>query len=642
MKKPSTLLLIALFTALTTLAQKDAPSYGKVGKEELQMTTCDFDPEAEAVILIKVGETTMSLSGDQPMLQTDYRVRIKILKDKGTEQANVQIPYFSYDKTDMVSNISGDTYNVDASGNIVKSKLDHSGIYYKDLNRYVSEAVFSLPDVKKGSVFEYKYSKISRAYTEIDPWYFQDVIPTAFCQFFLHIPEYFDFTSHQVLTLPMDVKDESTTDMIKTYTMKNIPGIRAEPYMSAARDYMQRLEFQLDGIKIPNEPYRSVHGSWLGLNKELLESEYFGTQLHKNIPHTQELDKQLAILKDTVARMAAVYDYVRQHMNWDGATGIYSDGVKAAWEKRSAGISDINLILVNLLRDAGVDADPLLVSTRQHGRANPFSPLLAQFNETMATVNVDGHRYVLNAADKINPYHLIPYDVHYTAGYIVDADNPHWVILVNDKPYKTVVVLSGEMNDQGTVTGTAEVSSYNYSRNPRCESLKQGMDKFKEAYFTKGYGNLKIDSLSVVNQDNDSLPLRQDVAFTSPLNHTGQYLFFSPNLFLGLEENPFVAERRFTDVDFGYQQSYLMAGAFQIPDGYEFEGLPKDMRMMLPDTSVVLIRMMQAEGNLVNYRISLEFRRHVYSIDEYADFREFYKKLFEKLNEPILIRKKSA
>lgn len=642
MKKATTLLL-ALLTVLTALGQKDVPSYGKVEKEELQMATCDFDPEAEACILIKVGETTMSLNGDQPFLQTDYRVRIKILKDKGADQASIRIHYYSGDKIDMVTSISGDTYNLDASGNIVKSKLDHSAIFYKQLDRDYSEATFSMPDVKKGSVFEYKYTVMSKDLLDIDPWYFQAEIPTRFCQFFLHIPEYFDFSSHQVLTLPLDVKDESTTETIKTYTMKNVPGLRDEPFMSAPRDYLQRLEFQLAGIRLPNEPYHSYQSNWPALNQSLLNSQYFGSQLHRNIPHTQALDQQLTTLKDSVARMSAVYEYVRQHMNWDGSTGIWSDdGVKSAWEKKSAGVSDINLILVNLLRDAGLPAYPLLVSTREHGRVNTFYPLLSQFNETLACLWINDHRYILDASNKFNPYRLIPHDVNYTQGYVVDANMPGWITLVDPDKYKTIVVLSGSMDDKGTATGTADVTNYDYCRNLRCAHLKEGMDKFKETYFTKGYTNLKVDSLAIENQDNDSLPLHQNVSFTTSLNHSGDYYFFTPNLFLGLEGNPFIGEQRFTDVDYGYQQSYLIAGSFQIPDGYQFETPPKDMRMMIQDSSIVMVRMMQVDGDQVSYRISLDFRRPFYYREEYADFREFYKKLLEKLNEPILIRKKSA
>lgn len=45
--------------------------------------------------------------------------------------------------------------------------------------------------------------------------------------------------------------------------------------------------------------------------------------------------------------------------------------------------------------------------------------------------------------------------------------------------------------------------------------------------------------------------------------------------------------------------------------------------------------------NRLSVRINLEFKKPFYSIDEYSDFKEFYKKLFDILNEQFVIRKKS-
>ena len=640
MRKVSVLTLL-LFPVLTALGQKDVPSYGKIDKEDLTMTTCDFDPEAEACVLIKTGETTFILSG-QAYLQTVYRVRVKILKDKGISHADVKIHYYSKDRIDEINNISGETYNLDAAGNIVKSKLDKANIYTKQLDKTYSEAAFTLPDVKKGSVIEYKYTKLSKDFADIDNWYFQSDIPTRFCQFYMSIPSVLVFTYNVHRTLPMEEKDEQYQEAQKTFTMKNIPGLRDEPYMSAPRDYLQHIDFQLSAIRIPGEADHSYRSSWPQLNQELLDDEDFGGQLHKNVPHTKELDAQLASLKDSAARMGLVYEYVRKHMDWNEDDRIYSESIKSAWDKKTGSTGDINLLLVNLLRDAGLDAHPILVSTRDNGHTNPFYPLLSQFSDVMAFVRIGDEQYVLNAADKYNPYWMVPYNVQYTRGFVVDKDLPGWVTLMNEQNrLKTVVILSGVVDSSGKLVANASISSFGYSRNIRSKDLKQGINHFKDAYFTKAYSSLHIDSLSIEDQDNDSLPLKQVLDFSSQLNNSGQYTFLTPNLFLGLEKNPFVAEHRFTDVDFGYRQSYMIVGSVEVPDGYTFETLPKNVRMIMQDTSIVLERLMQADDNRLSYRISLEFKRPVYFTDEYDDFREFYKKLFATLNEQVVIKKKS-
>jgi hypothetical protein len=112
-------------------------------------------------------------------------------------------------------------------------------------------------------------------------------------------------------------------------------------------------------------------------------------------------------------------------------------------------------------------------------------------------------------------------------------------------------------------------------------------------------------------------------------------------MFSGLEKNPFIADTRFSDVFFGTNQQYSIIGAFIIPDGYSFETLPKNIRMIMPDTSISISRQIAATANTVSVRINLDFKKPFYSIDEYPDFKEFYKQLFALLSEQVVFRKKA-
>lgn len=634
------ILALSLAIALPAYAQKDIPSYGKIDKADLTMDSVDFDPGAEACVLIKTGDISFNLSGEATLI-TEYRYRIKVLKDKGVNSADIKIRYYSRNKLEDLTSLSGETYNLDASGNIVKTKLDHSNVYTKQVSKNWSEMVFTMPDVKKGSVFEYKYTKTSKAFWDIDNWEFQTNIPTRYCQLYMTIPQYFDFTYQVRRVLPLQT--EHPQDGITVMTMKNIPGLKDEPYMASEGDYLQRAEFQLASIRVPGEMEHTYRTNWGKLNDELLDDDDFGIQLHKNIPHTDSLDAALNTIKDSTARMAAVFEYVRRHMDWNESEGFYSESIKSAWDKKVGSIADINLILVNLLRDAHLDAHPILVSTRENGHVNTLYPLLDQFNAVMAVVNIGEKTYILNAADKYTPYRLIPFDVQYSQGFVIDKDQPRWITLVDNKDaYKNMVILNGDIDASGIMTGTASIHNYDYSKNFRCKNLATGLDKYKDTYFNKDYTNLKIDSLSIEGQNNDSVPLTQTLQFTSKLNTSGQYLFITPNLFLGLESNPFVQDKRFSDVDFGYKQSYMIVGSISLPDGYSVESLPKNIRMIMQDTSIVMERLMQVDDGRLSYRISLDFLRPVYFTEEYPDFKEFYKKLYASLNEQIVLRKTNS
>ncbi|MGH2646039.1 MAG: hypothetical protein ACRDE8_00665, partial [Ginsengibacter sp.] len=269
-------------------------------------------------------------------------------------------------------------------------------------------------------------------------------------------------------------------------------------------------------------------------------------------------------------------------------------------------------------------------------------PFLEQFNNTMARVVTANKTYILNAADKYNPAYLIPYDVVNNEAFLVDKDNGGWITLTDDKDmYENVVSIFSEITPEGLMKGDATVYSSSYSKNPRVKKWKEDKNSFKD-YFSKSFTGVTIADLVVNNEDVDTLALEQKFDFTLPVNASGEYEYFPINLFAGLEKNPFIADERRTDIDFGYKQSYTLAAKIYIPDGYEFDELPKNMKMIMPDTSIVFQRMMQADSNSVDLRITLNFSRPVYNVDVYPIFHEFYKKLFATLNEQLVIKKKKA
>jgi hypothetical protein len=655
MRKQSLTLLLLCYSAILS-AQKDLPSYGKVDKEDLEMKECDFDKDAEACKLISYGNVHYEILGEDFNIVTERRERIKILKEKGLSRANIKFRFYSYQNYEIIKGITGATYNLDNTGKIVTTKLEKSAIYIKKIDKRISEVSFTMPDVKVGSVIEYKYSDDKKSIANLDDWYFQDDIPTRYSIYRILVPSIFKFVS-QILTYQnveqsRDSRNESSfyhqerlnyTSDEKTYILRNVPALREEPYMGAPKDYLQRVVFQLSRIDFGDGRGEDVRSSWPKLTKELMDDDDFGLQLKKNLPHTRALDDSLGKVAGDYQKMVAIHDYVRRNMNWDGSESIYSvAGIKSAWDKKSGNNSELNLILIDLLRDAGLDAYPLLVSTKDNGTVDPLYPFLQQFNNTMTLVVIGDNKYVLNAADKYNPSYMIPYDVLDNEAFIVDNTKGGWIRLTDNRDkWRNVVSLFAQITPDAEMKGKATVYSYGYSKNPRVKEWKEDKSDFKD-YFSRGYPGIKIDDIQVANDDADSMPLKQNVDFTLPLNSSGQYKYFTLNLFQGLEKNPFIADHRSTDIDFNYQQSFSISGKVGLPDGYTFDELPHNVKMIMPDSSIVLRRLIQPGENSIDFRITLDFKKSYYSAGNYALLQEFYKKLYTTLNEQIVIKKKTT
>jgi Domain of Unknown Function with PDB structure (DUF3857)/Transglutaminase-like superfamily len=669
MKKTYSIILAGfLCLPVTLFAQRHRhenpmlPSFGTIDTSDLRMKVCPFDSDADAERLIDEGtysydsksESGASGSEDEDVvftLREDIRERIKIFKQSATDRADIKIPV-DLSENEHVEDFHAQTYNLDDQGNIVVSKLEKRQIYTQHIDKDDDEIVVTLPDVKPGSVIEYEYTKYSDNFIYLPPWGFQSTIPTRYSYLEVRVPQMFNYTTELFLTLPLAIDSSSVINQnfiggysargtSRIWAMKDIPGLRDEPFMTDASDYLQRIIFQFSSVTYPNGQVTSYNNTWDNLISRLMDNEYYGQQLTKNIPGSKDFIETVSRIPDLEERMYKIYDYVRQNMDWNGDNEfVADDDINKVWQKRSGTSGEINLILIDLLKKAGLDAYPLLVSTRDHGRINVTYPFLSQFNETVAYVWIDNHAYILDGTEKYLPYNLVPFDILNTAGYLVSPDMKGW-IPINDKyyEYKNQVTVLATLTPDGILKGKAYVNSYDYSRSERAEEWNDDKTNFKKDFFSDKNSVIKIDSIHVENIDKDSLPLEQTVDFSMPVNSSGNYMYFNTNLFTGLDDNPFVAKRRFSDIDFGFIQSYTFTGVYTLPAGYTLQALPKNMMMIMPDTSIVYTRIMQAVGQNLSIRFTVTFKKPVYTPDEYPALQDFYKKLFAKLNEQIVLEK---
>ncbi len=301
----------------------------------------------------------------------------------------------------------------------------------------------------------------------------------------------------------------------------------------------------------------------------------------------------------------------------------------------------INLLLLNLLIKADVKATPILFSTRDHGLVNTTYPDINQFNTVMAYVPVDDKYWILDASDKLSSCTLISEQVVNSNGFLLQQPGGKWIeVLENKMKFKVFTAISTEIDVNGKMLGEATVNCSGYAKKERSKSWLKDKEEFKKAYFSEPGISLNVEDIVVNNIYVDSLPLEQKIKFSSSSNVSGDYAFFKINVFSGLNNNPFIAEQRISDIDYGYLQDYVIAGSYKIPDGYIYDSLPENISLQMPDKSIVFTRVVAVTENRLNVRMSVEFKNSFYPVDNYADFREFYKKLFSTLNEQVVIKKK--
>src|SRR5580692_7360294 len=177
MIKPITILLLGAFAfnaeAQTQPLTSTTQPFGKIDKSDLEMTSCDFEKDANAEILFDKGSVYFTPDYDMVF---ERHTRIKILNEKGKDQGNIRIEYSGGDRSEFISNIQAETINSD-NGVVAITKVDKKQMYTQSVDKIITALSFAFPDVKAGSVIEYKYSITTSYLDDFPDWFFQNDIP---------------------------------------------------------------------------------------------------------------------------------------------------------------------------------------------------------------------------------------------------------------------------------------------------------------------------------------------------------------------------------------------------------------------------------------------------------------------------------
>lgn len=640
--KNSILVVFFLLLFPCLLSAQDFNDFGVATPEELAMKECAFDKEAAAIILVN---EAVADHDDEYHLITYHHVKIKILKDKGIDYANVSLSFYRKDDFEFIDMLEGVIINTDANGITYNEKLSKKAVYTKDIDQYRGVVTFTFPNVKVGSIIEYKYRSFMKHYGGLDDWDFQERLPVVKSRFTLTVLPTTEFTYriNKKEDMPVSVKMEKESGKVY-FGMDNIPSLDEEPYMDAREDYLQKVTFQLSGVNHNGMGKSNYMTSWDEVIRELSTSSEFGNQLGKNIPGTGAFIDAVRIMPAAEEKMKAVYKYVRGNMQWNNVYSKYAnDGIKGPWEKKIGTSGEINLILVNLLKDAGLEAYPALVSQRFHGKVNTDLPFVDQFLTVFACVIINEKKFFLDAATSGNtPAHVIPNDILNTTALIVNRKKGGLITVTNDSlQYTDYISQQTVLDEKGVLSGEVYIKSDAYSRLEKVDDYKEeGKEKYINSYYQNS--GITVKDFEFLNLENDSLPAEQKFTFSTSLAGSGDYLYIPVNLFTGFDKNPFISYNRFSNVNFGYKRMISTYSVIKLPGNYTVDALPKPIKMTTPDNDIVFNKSVNydKEANTLTCILTFNFKKSLYTVDEYPILMEVYKKMFDFLKEPVVLKKK--
>ncbi|WPP52299.1 DUF3857 domain-containing protein [Catalinimonas niigatensis] len=636
----------ALFLTNVHLSLAQSISFGKVTYEELKETFYEKDSSASAAVLHDFSETVFRYLDNYGFrIETTKTVRIKVYKKAGSDWGNVSIPLYREDfsRAEIIRDIKGYVYNL-KTDMIRTDELDKKTVYEEEVSEKWRRMKFALPNVKEGTVLEYRYTVVSPFFFKLDDWKFQQELPVKWSEYKLTVPAFYEYMILRQGYFDLAIEDAKLlkdklqlgaytyNNMRFHWAVKDIPAYRDEPYMTTREDYIGKVMFQLSKVNYPGRHVKDYMNTWPQLVEDLMKLTDFGKNIKKN--DTKEVVSTLtAGLSSEKDKAVAIYQHILQHFAWNNTYSLYpSVSLKDLLKDKEGNCTDLNLLLLNMLHKAGITANPVLLSTRNHGKITTKFPLIDQFNYTIVFATIDGQGVLLDATDPDLPFGMLREACMNDYGLVAEEDmnEEKWIDVSQQGMYfsDAYINLSYDEN-KGVFVAEAKQSYRNYSAIEARKICRENAEEL--SHFQP------IEDLKILNLEDKDKPLSISFKAAYPVEALGDMVYIDPFLMIE-EENPFNTPERYFPVDFGVRSVRRNHFSLMIPKGYQLDEWPENVELTLEDAvSFVTI----TQRNESNFQIvsTLQVSKTSIPVEQYKALRTLYTDMISKQMEKVVLKK---
>ena len=428
--------------------------------------------------------------------------------------------------------------------------------------------------------------------------------------------------------------------MVYFYAMNNIPAFKDESFITSINDCKIRLEFQLAVIRYDYKPPREIISTWPKLCKDMLNEEKVSEYLSDSKKAGKKIIDDLNLInKPKIEKAKTIYNYVKDNYNWGNNYSIYpTKSCKEFLLDKTGNCTNINLFLTGLLNAADIEAYPVLLSTRDHGKINLKYPFLDCFNYTAVFANIDSFMVLLDATEPLCNFNQIPTRCLNDNGLIVNkSKEDQWVkfrsSLVSEKKYD-FILQPNAAND--SIYNIIKLQTTGYEAIGYRKKLSASYDNLKKELIDNNATS--EDSLRFINKTQNDKPFGINYKEILRIETIDNKLIVTPFCNQTIASNPLKMKDRTYPVDMTYKQSVKYKSIIKVPNGYKLLSMPSDTVItnslvnisykVLPPTNGVMM--------ILGY---YEFKKDVYDVTDYADLKNYFGIIVDKFNEKLVFVK---
>ncbi|MFH1502859.1 MAG: DUF3857 and transglutaminase domain-containing protein [Candidatus Eisenbacteria bacterium] len=640
-------IVLALVAALAPAQAEDAAptQWRGVDIEELMANAPDKEafPEASAVFLYLQEMTDVA---DDGTLTTTRNKLTRILTLQGRERYSN--PSFLYDteSTTIALNrgvtvrSTGREVEVEEDGinDITPAFLEGATIYAN-----VLEKVISFPVVGPGSTMDLQTTTTTtpmedRSFSNVE--YMGDTDPVQKAEFTLSYPPGLYSPTYAVSNgLLGDVEmDVQTGEGELVFTVEDVPALVEEGNMPPQSELLPRVIY-------------SSYGSWDE------PAAFFADAFYPHVQTDGDVAAKTAALTSGVSsdgeKVKAIFlDVARNVRNVYlnlGIAGYEPNDASTVLANRYADTRDKAVLLVSMLRAAGIDAYPAAIQ-QTRGRFDESVPTLKQFNRLLVAIPSGGGYDFLDPFLDDALYGYLRWGRGNKALIVKDEGVGELVNILAFDPRENYARKSMDIavapDGSATVTVSCNLEGY-FDRSTRMQ-LKDATQSEKDKVFEGSANAVSAGARSVEYAHSDLLDLTEPVSVSQTVGAPdfavpqGDMMIVRipqfPFGFSSIAAYPTLAERRYP-FELPCESESVLSIRIDLPDGYEVVRMPENLAFSNDSADWTVACEWDDAENAVSWSVGATFRETRVPVDSYAAFKADYDAVALSKNRLILLRK---
>ncbi|MCK0109196.1 DUF3857 domain-containing protein [Flavobacteriaceae bacterium S0825] len=631
---------------------------------DLQTNVYAKDTTANALVIYEKGNSYVHK--ETYKLITEIEKKVKILNKDGENESTVEIYLYNSDdkrREEKVTKIVAKTHNLE-NGQIRETPIRNSEVFREVYNKNYTIVKFTLPKISSGSVITYSYRLESPFMFNYKEWEFQDDIPKLYSQYNTSIPGNYEYGIKLVGVLKLDINESTiekkclslnpnasgialtntgTADCTNSiYVMKNIPAFIEEDYMTSSKNYLSRIDYELKKTTSFNGVVERFTKTWKDVDKELKSHPAIGKQFNRESHVKGLLGTSISQEKDKLTKAKNIYNFVQENYTWNEKYLKFTDAsIKDIVKNKSGNVSQINLLLHNLLTANNIESTPVLLSTRENGFATTLYPVLSDFNYLITQVTIDDVPYLLDATDEYLSFGQLPFRCLNDYGRLLTLKKgSKWIDIVSISSSLIQYQVDLKFNENNILNGTINSRYSNYFALSKKKDYFPNPKRYLED-FENDHVEMEVIEHKVKNESINNDKFEESFQIEYPdLETTSETLYLDPFIDKFISTNPFKLQDRTYPIDFGYRMAYMYNFQLDLGDKYELSEIPQSKKMTLPENAGDYTFAISTDGNIVTMSLKINLKKTRYSVGYYISLKQFMSNIVNTQTKTLLALKK--